>query len=118
MYFFFYLITLFGLASSQCYAPDGTLSSNNSYLPCVSTIGIHSMCCLLNATTLDGSGQPPNIDSCLPSGQCSTPTTYSRDFCTDQTWKSPNCLNVCTDGAVSLFSFYLLANSEIDKVVD
>lgn len=33
-----------------------------------------------------------------PTGLCYWENTYYRNWCTDPTWKSPNCLaNVCTD---------------------
>ncbi|PWY64791.1 hypothetical protein BO94DRAFT_615569 [Aspergillus sclerotioniger CBS 115572] len=79
---------------AKCYAPDGTLVPNTIYQPCISISGVHSMCCRLNAA---------NPESCDPSGLClstaqststgTTSTTYYREFCTDSSWNSTNCLS-------------------------
>lgn len=101
-----YLVTLAGylaLTLAFCYAPDGTLSPGDGYLPCVYTLNVHSMCCVLNVTALERIGETAaNADTCLTSGLCLNGMDYSRAYCTDPTWKSPNCLNVCTGGSVSL----------------
>lgn len=94
--FLVYLIPLLGVTSGQCYSPDGSLFPDNSYMPCISTNGVDSMCCLTNTTV------PQDADTCLASGQCLREGAYYRDFCTDKTWRSPNCLNVCIDTTVSL----------------
>ena len=92
--FLIYLVPLLGLTSAQCYSPDGSLFPDNRYMPCISTNGVDSMCCLTNTTI------PQDADTCLPSGQCSREGAYYRDFCTDKTWRSPNCLSVCIDTTV------------------
>jgi len=102
-----YLISFTALASATfapCYAPDGSLSPGTGYLPCVPTLNVDSMCCVLNSTALLEAGETiGDADTCLPNGLCVEVTeTTRRAFCTDKTWKSPNCLDVCTGGAVSL----------------
>ncbi|KAG9236063.1 hypothetical protein BJ875DRAFT_527337 [Amylocarpus encephaloides] len=77
-----------------CYAPDGkTTASSYDYQPCIPIVGIDSMCCALNRTI-------PGADSCTPNGLCNNNGQYYRDFCTDPTWESPNCLSntICADG--------------------
>jgi len=90
-------------AFAPCYAPDGTPSPGTGYLPCVSTSNVDSMCCVLNSTALTLAGETiGDADTCLPNGLClEVSETTRRAFCTDKTWKSPNCLGVCTGGAVS-----------------
>ncbi|KAJ5721894.1 uncharacterized protein N7483_009828 [Penicillium malachiteum] len=77
-----------GLSTAKtCYAPDGTAADNDIYAPCIAIEGVQSMCCRINDT---------NPDTCLASGLCYTNGTgagYWRDFCTDETWESPNCLS-------------------------
>ncbi|PYH72175.1 uncharacterized protein BO88DRAFT_476686 [Aspergillus vadensis CBS 113365] len=71
-------------AASSCYAPDGSLVDSSIYQPCVSISGVHSMCCKLNDA---------DPDTCDPSGLCQTSGgAYYREFCTDQSWNSTNCL--------------------------
>jgi hypothetical protein len=101
-YLIHFLVHL-ALASALCYAPDGSLSPGDGYLPCVSTLNIDSMCCVLNVTALELIGQSAaNIDTCQPDGLCLNGGASSRNFCTDKTWKSPNCLKVCAGGSVRL----------------
>lgn len=87
-----------GLAKT-CFAPDGSVA-DHSYQPCIAIDGVHSMCCSLNST---------HPDTCQTNGLClsSTESTfgenYWRDFCTDETWESPNCLSkTLCDKEVSL----------------
>lgn len=113
-YFLLYLLltTSSHLASAgallaDCYLPDGTaVPLSHAYQPCISTQNVFSMCCVLNVTALEALGESSNdVDICLENGLCQPPATapaqFSRDMCTDPTWKSPNCLNVCTDPSVS-----------------
>jgi len=66
------------------------------------TQNVVSMCCVLNSTALEALGESgSHIDTCLENGMCQPPAgsagQFARNLCTDQTWRSPNCLNVCTD---------------------
>ncbi|KAJ5493487.1 hypothetical protein N7539_002233 [Penicillium diatomitis] len=72
------------VAFRTCYAPDGTVADSR-FLPCVGFDGIESMCCRMNST---------NPDMCQSNGLCYWPdrNTYYRNYCTDETWKSSNCL--------------------------
>jgi hypothetical protein len=100
-----YLVPQLALASMQCYAPDGTVQEPAAaYLPCVSTQNVDSMCCVLNVTALIALGESASdIDTCLPNGLCrNSAVNFSRNFCTDKTWKSSSCLNVCTGDSVSI----------------
>ncbi|RAL03510.1 uncharacterized protein BO80DRAFT_376540 [Aspergillus ibericus CBS 121593] len=88
----------------KCFAPDGAPVTSSLYQPCISITGVHSMCCRLNAA---------NPETCDPSGLCissqttttgtgtsgTTTTSYYREFCTDSSWNSTNCLprNICGD---------------------
>lgn len=93
------------LISALCYAPDGSLSPGDGYLPCITTINVDSMCCVLNITALELIGKSAaDGDTCLPNGMCQNLGNYAREYCTDKTWKSPNCLNICTGGSVSLLN--------------
>lgn len=65
------------------------------YQPCISVENEFSMCCRLNDT---------GPDQCLQNGLCywTSRNEYWRDYCTDKTWDSPNCLsNTTCDSAVS-----------------
>lgn len=93
-------------ALSDCYYPNGTaVALSAAYQPCISTENVVSMCCVLNVTALVGQGlSAASLDTCLPNGMCQPPARvggFARDLCTDSTWKSPNCLNVCVGGSVS-----------------
>ena len=93
-----------GAELADCFLPNGTaVPLSFAYQLCISTQNVHSMCCVLNITALEALGENAgNLDICLTNGLCQTPQGgYGRDLCTDKTWTSPNCLNVCTGGAVS-----------------
>ncbi|KAI1361746.1 hypothetical protein F5Y08DRAFT_12165 [Xylaria arbuscula] len=84
-------------AEVQCWAPDGkTLADNETVVPCnklgIQQDGVYSSCCRLD-------GDPTKRDFCLTNGLCiSTESNRSqREYCTDKTWKSPACVNICTD---------------------
>ncbi|KAJ5634793.1 hypothetical protein N7528_002635 [Penicillium herquei] len=95
-------------AAKTCYAPDGTSVKSHIYAPCIAIEGVESMCCRINDT---------NPDTCLSSGLCYTNGTgiagYWRDFCTDETWDSPNCLSksICntTAGGNSSWTYIMTA---------
>ena len=91
---------------SDCYLPNGTaLPLSSAYEPCIATENVFSMCCVLNVTALEALGfTEARLDTCLPNGMCQAPASvggFARDMCTDPTWKSPNCLNICVGGSVS-----------------
>ncbi len=99
-------------ALSDCYLPNGTaFPLSAAYEPCIATENVFSMCCVLNVTALVALRlSAGNLDTCLPNGMCQPPAGvggFTRDLCTDPTWKSPNCLNVCVGGSVS----YRLGNT-------
>ncbi|KAI0505583.1 hypothetical protein F5B22DRAFT_627014 [Xylaria bambusicola] len=84
-------------AEVQCWAPDGmTLADNETVVPCnklgIQQDGVYSSCCRLD-------GDPKQRDYCTTSGLClsTLDNVLRREFCTDKTWKSPACVNVCTD---------------------
>ncbi|KAJ6019257.1 hypothetical protein N7522_001324 [Penicillium canescens] len=56
------------------------------------------MCCSLNSTTPD-TCHPNGL--CLSSADSKYGSNYWRDFCTDETWNSPNCLSktICDKSA-------------------
>lgn len=77
-----------------CYAPDGkTVGDNETYVPCnklgITQSGVYSSCCQLD-------GDPDERDLCTTSGLCIRGSVLSRGYCTDKTWGSPACVNVCT----------------------
>ncbi|KAF4624829.1 hypothetical protein G7Y89_g13343 [Cudoniella acicularis] len=91
------------LINKTCYAPDGIteadgpqsdgwLNTAGIYKPCISIYGIDSMCCKTNVTD-------DTIDTCMPNGLCLSRGSWYRDYCTDPTWESPNCLpkTMCSD---------------------
>lgn len=96
------LIGLAGAVVAPCYAPDGSLAPGTGYLPCVETLNVDSMCCVLNSTALtQAGGTISGEDTCLVNGLCLEGTERTRrTFCTDKTWKSANCLGVCIGGTV------------------
>ncbi|KAJ5961018.1 uncharacterized protein N7479_008168 [Penicillium vulpinum] len=82
------LAPLHALAKT-CFAPDGSIA-DHTYQPCIAIVGVDSMCCSLNST---------HPDTCQPNGLCLSNedstfgANYWRNFCTDETWDSPNCLS-------------------------
>ncbi|KAI1821850.1 hypothetical protein F4861DRAFT_430349 [Xylaria intraflava] len=90
----FSLPTVTGEAS--CWAPDGVTLADQSYQPCnslgIDQQGVFSSCCRLN-------GNASSLDFCTSSGLClsSSDGTLRRGYCTDKTWKSLACVDVCTD---------------------
>ncbi|KAI0815393.1 hypothetical protein GGR55DRAFT_675007 [Xylaria sp. FL0064] len=78
-----------------CYAPDGTaIADNQTAVPCnklgITQANVHSSCCRLG-------GEADERDLCTTTGLCINSGVVRREFCTDSTWKSPACVNVCTD---------------------
>ncbi|TGJ80291.1 hypothetical protein E0Z10_g8467 [Xylaria hypoxylon] len=81
----------------RCWAPDGkTLADNETVVPCnklgIQQDGVYSSCCRLD-------GDATQRDYCTTSGLCLSTLdgVLRREYCTDKTWKSPACVNVCTD---------------------
>ncbi|KAI1735007.1 hypothetical protein F4680DRAFT_436664 [Xylaria scruposa] len=81
----------------KCWAPDGkTLADNETVVPCnklgIQQEGVYSSCCRLD-------GDANQRDYCTTSGLCLSTFdgVLRREYCTDKTWKSPACVNVCTD---------------------
>lgn len=97
-----FLSTLIATAlAATCYNPDGSDRNGDPdvpegytfYTPC-SQVTKFSMCC-----------RAPNNggDDCRPDGLCQGYASDGslpiwRESCTDQTWQSPYCLNLCTTG--------------------
>ncbi|KAI0451269.1 hypothetical protein F5B21DRAFT_487808 [Xylaria acuta] len=88
---------LAGADEVRCWAPDGkTLADNETVVPCnklgIQQEGVYSSCCRLD-------GDANQRDYCTPSGLCLSTFdgALRREYCTDKTWKSPACVNVCTD---------------------
>lgn len=81
-------------ATTRCYAPDGITQADDRFLPCIGFDGVNSMCCRLNDTY---------PDTCLENGLCQWTSSNSlwRDYCTDKTWNSPNCLSKTICGAAA-----------------
>lgn len=82
----------------SCWAPDGeTLADNTTYVPCnklgIQQEGVYSTCCNLD-------GRPGERDLCTTTGLCLNNGVLHRGYCTDKTWDSPACVNVCTDDNV------------------
>jgi hypothetical protein len=78
----------------SCWAPDGaTKADNTTYVPCnklgIEQHGVFSSCCQLD-------GKPEERDLCTTRGLCLRNGVTSRGYCTDKTWKSAACVNVCT----------------------
>ncbi|BCR92956.1 uncharacterized protein AKAW2_10002A [Aspergillus luchuensis] len=102
----FFLAKFGKSAAKTCYAPDGTPVEDDIYAPCIAIEGVESMCCRINDT---------NPDECRADGLCYTNMTgyagYWRDFCTDETWDTPNCLSksICntTAGGNSSWTYYM-----------
>ncbi|KAK1494124.1 hypothetical protein CCUS01_13791 [Colletotrichum cuscutae] len=102
---------------ASCYAPDGTLADNETYVPCnklgINQAGVFSSCCALD-------GPPEQRDICSSSGLCiNRQQQPQRGFCTDKTWKSKACNHVCTDiqtgGNPSNISFMTACNDGTAK---
>ncbi|KAK1989819.1 hypothetical protein LX36DRAFT_465588 [Colletotrichum falcatum] len=82
---------------AACYAPNGDLADNETYVPCnklgINQAGVFSSCCALD-------GPAEQRDICSSSGLCiNRQGQPQRGFCTDKTWKSKACNQVCTDAA-------------------
>lgn len=81
-------LVLFSVAvHATCYYPDGEIAEVIiTYARCNINTSVASMCC--NAD---------NGDRCTPEGLCiSGSNAFYRDMCTDQTWKAPECVKICT----------------------
>ncbi|KAI2639045.1 hypothetical protein GGS26DRAFT_371534 [Hypomontagnella submonticulosa] len=94
-------------AAATCYRPDGS-AVDDTYMPCDTDADV-SMCCHLAFTNNGGDlcGSGPSYGLCGVTG-----TQLWRESCTDPTWKSPACLNLCTTGE------YHGVDAEITKCSD
>ncbi|KAF2114735.1 hypothetical protein BDV96DRAFT_632194 [Lophiotrema nucula] len=92
-------------SKTPCYFPNGTQEVDDAYQPCSQISGHSSMCC---GTNHAGAGDRNVADDvCETNGLCQNWQTLSngttietrfRGSCTDQSWKSGECLrDVCTD---------------------
>ncbi|WYZ39775.1 hypothetical protein EsH8_IV_000116 [Colletotrichum jinshuiense] len=102
---------------ASCYAPNGDLANNETYVPCnklgINQAGVFSSCCALD-------GPPEQRDICSTSGLCiNRQGQPQRGFCTDKTWKSKACVHVCVDaqsgGNASSLSFMTACNDGTAK---
>lgn len=81
------VFALLRTANAECYYPTGVTANvvAGVYTSCNATASA-SMCCNLQ-----------NGDKCTPEGLClSGSNAFYRDMCTDQTWKAPECIQLCT----------------------
>jgi len=80
---------------ATCYHPDGSVMTGLAYEPCNQFVGTFSPCCGTNHT---GKVAP---DICLANGLCQNTgdNVYWRQGCTDKTWKSPFCVDLCITAA-------------------
>lgn len=100
------ILILFVCKSSefvQCYYPDGSIPTDFSYVPCTSNPV--SSCCI-----------PLEGDVCQDNGLCYYPASRAiyRAACTDQTWKSSGCPQVCVTG--KKLSFIVIVDIGISQV--
>ncbi|KAK8079435.1 hypothetical protein PG997_007253 [Apiospora hydei] len=88
------LVSCVAAQEVECWAPDGkTRADNETYVPCnklgIQQDGIFSSCCALD-------GNPDKRDTCTSLGLCNgADRRLRRGFCTDKSWKSKACVNVC-----------------------
>ena len=89
-------------ATKTCYFPDGTTVDDSSIMPSIATDGLDCMCCRINFTYTGGP-----VDTCERRGLCLAGGTYWRDYYTDPTWESENCLrkDLCTERDVCASPF-------------
>ena len=98
-------ILYFQDASANCYLPNGTdrnviaNATEDNYQPC-SNDGF-SMCCRLWPLG------DQTVDVCRSNGLCYNPGVgiIWRESCTDQTWKSPNCLKLCVGNEIGIWVY-------------
>ncbi|PQE23056.1 transmembrane alpha-helix domain-containing protein [Rutstroemia sp. NJR-2017a WRK4] len=69
-----------------CYSPDGTAQSSD-YVACNTSAPV-SMCCNYRA----------NCGTGAQYGLCVGPDKILREYCTDATWQSSSCLQLCLSG--------------------
>ncbi|KAI1499337.1 hypothetical protein F5X99DRAFT_430716 [Biscogniauxia marginata] len=96
------LLTIFTLAAATCYRPDGS-AVGDIYRPRDESAEF-STCCRASTTHDADHGDNDNNDEYdgdahASIGLCGVPGTQLwRGSCTDPTWTSPACLNLCADG--------------------
>ncbi|KAF2747007.1 hypothetical protein M011DRAFT_526705 [Sporormia fimetaria CBS 119925] len=98
-------------ATTQCYAPDGQEKKEVEYEKCPQ----NAMCCALGRSERPGSdtidGTVGVRDECLPNGLCEQnhvdfqgpQRTWWRNFCTDSSWDSRVCLDVCKEESLGKY---------------
>ncbi|KAF6843609.1 hypothetical protein CMUS01_01936 [Colletotrichum musicola] len=89
----FGLMTFAATQETTCYAPNGDIADNETYVPCkklgIFQVGIYSSCCAL-------AGRHETRQTCLASGLCEDFSgQLYRGFCTDRTWTSKACTSLC-----------------------
>lgn len=99
---------------AACYAPNGDLANNETFVPCnklgVEQAGVFSSCCALD-------GPLKERDTCSSSGLCiNRQGQPRRGFCTDKSWKSKACVHVCMDFEVRGIKQRALHNFTADDV--
>ena len=85
-------------ADKACFMPNGTdrntlpdaKADSTGYVPC-NQVGAFSMCCRFSG------------DTCMDNGLCQSYNADGkeiiwRESCTDRSWTSPECLNLCITG--------------------
>ena len=93
MFLFCLVSSLFAcsILAANCYHPNGQIFTYAGYVPCKPRVpGAASMCCATDRANFP--------DECSPDGLCRNGDDIYRDDCTDPTWKSPGCLQLCTTG--------------------
>lgn len=79
------------LLAVSCYHPNGDPVIDSDYHPCnPAAPDTVSSCCATSRSLFP--------DICLPNGLCGNGDDVFRDSCTDPTWKSPLCPQLCTAG--------------------
>ena len=80
-----------GLLADACYHVNGDAIKDPAYVPCnLITPGVASSCCPTKRADF------PSV--CLANGLCSNDNDIFRGSCTDKTWKSKSCPQLCTTG--------------------
>ncbi len=88
-----------------CYAPNSTaIADNKTVVPCnklgITQTSIHSSCCCLG-------GKADKKDLCTTTGLYINSSVVRKEFYIDSTWKSPACVNICTDPKVHIVLQYI-----------
>lgn len=80
-----------GLLADACYHVNGDAIKDPAFVPCnLITPGVASSCCPTKRADF------PSV--CLANGLCRNDNDVFRGSCTDKTWKSLSCPQLCTTG--------------------